>query len=96
MGKKTADFTPEAIGKLAQDKPVVYKLFDRRGENIYTGSAKRGEVADRIKDHLPGGPAAIQGAVKVEIQQHPSIDKAVQSEAAITRRSKPKYNKRGQ
>jgi len=53
--KKTAKFNPGDIGKLAKDKPVVYKLFDVKDENVYTGSSKKGQVESRIKDHLPGG-----------------------------------------
>jgi len=40
-------------------KPVVYKIFDNIGENIYTGMAGRGNVHDRIKDHLPGKRATL-------------------------------------
>ncbi len=95
MGKKTADFEPDAIDNLAQDKPVVYKLLNRKGENLYTGSAKRGQVADRIKDHLPGGSHPIPGAAKVEIEQHSSIREAEGSESRIISRAKPRYNKQG-
>jgi excinuclease UvrABC nuclease subunit len=95
MGKKSADLKPEAIETLAQDKPVVYRVLNRRGENIYTGSAKRGQVADRIKDHLPLGSHPIPGAVKVEIEQHSSIREAEVSEPRIISRAKPRYNKQG-
>lgn len=95
MGKKTADFKPEAIDNLAQDKPTVYKILNSQGENIYTGSAKKGEVADRIKDHLPGGSAPIPGAVSVTIEQHTSIGDAKSSESRIISRTKPKYNRQG-
>lgn len=93
--KKTSDFNPEAIEDLAQDKPVVYKIFNQKGENIYTGSAKRGRVPDRIKDHLRGGSDPVPGGAKVKIEQHNSIEEAQKSEARIISRSKPKYNKRG-
>jgi len=95
MGKKTADLKPEAIDKLAQDKPVVYKVLNTEGENIYTGSAKKGQVADRIKDHLPGGSDPIPGGKKVRIEQHSSIREAEVSEARTISRSKPRYNKQG-
>ena len=91
---KTADFTSEGIESLAQDKPVVDKIFDRRGINIYTGSAKRGRVADRIKEHLPGAPDPIPGGVRIEIQQKQSIEEAQKSESLIISRSRPKWNKR--
>jgi len=96
MGKKkTSEFIPEAIDNLSRNKPVVYKLFNSKGKNIYTGSSKKGEVADRIKDHLPRGSHPIPGVKKVRIEQHSSIDEAKKSEGRIISRSKPKYNKRG-
>lgn len=93
--KKTADFNPEGIDGLAQGKPVVYKILDKNGKNIYTGSAKRGRVADRIKEHLPGGPDQIPGGVKVKIEQRDNIEEARKSELRIISRSRPRYNKRG-
>jgi len=93
--KKTSDFKPDAIDILAQDKPVIYKIINSKGENIYTGSAKKGQVADRIKDHLPGGSHPIPGGKKAKIEQHKSINDARKSESRIISRSKPKHNKRG-
>lgn len=95
MAKKTSVFKPEAIDNLAQDKPVVYKVLNSEGENIYTGSAKRGRVSDRIKDHLPGGSHPIPGGQKVKIEQHHTIDEAQKSESRVISRSKPKHNKKG-
>jgi hypothetical protein len=96
MGKKkSADFNSDAIGKLAQDKPVVYKLLDGKGNNVYTGSSKKGQVLDRISDHLPGGSDPIPGVKKVQIEQHSSIADARRSEERIIARSKPRHNKRG-
>lgn len=93
--KKTADFKPNAIDDLAQDKPVVYKILNTKGNNVYTGSSKKGQIADRIKDHLPGGSHPIPGGKKVKIEQHNSVDEARKSEARIISISKPKHNKRG-
>ncbi len=93
--KKSAKFSREDIGKLAQDKPVVYKLLNIKKENVYTGSSKKGQVPSRIKDHLPGGSHPIPGVKKVQIEQHNSIDDARKSEKRIISRSKPKHNKKG-
>lgn len=93
--RKTASFTPEGIDRLPGDKPVVYKILNSGGKNIYTGSAKRGQVPDRIKDHLPGGPDPIPGGARVRIEPKSSIEEARRSEARIIKRSKPPYNKRG-
>lgn len=95
MGRKTVPLNPAGIGKLPNDKPVVYKLFNRKGENVYTGIAGRGNVPDRLTAHLPGHKDAIPGADKVQIDQQSSIREAEKKEANIISRSKPKYNKRG-
>lgn len=93
--KKTVSFDPKSIDDIAQDKPVVYKILDKKDENIYTGSAKRGRVADRIKEHLPGSPDAIRGGVKVKIEQKDNIKEAQNSEERVIKRSQPRYNKKG-
>ena len=92
---KTANFTPDGIDQLPNDQPVVYKIKNRAGTNIYTGVAQRGQVHDRLKDHLRGAKDAIPGATKAHIQQKDNIRAARKSESAIISRSKPKYNKRG-
>ena len=59
MLRKTARMTSREIQTPPLVKPVVYKIFDNIGENIYTGMAGRGNVHDRIKDHLPGKRATL-------------------------------------
>jgi excinuclease UvrABC nuclease subunit len=92
---RTAKFNAEGIESLPKDKPVVYRILDSDGENIYTGVAKRGRVSERLAEHLPGGPDPIRGAAKVRIEQKTSINEAKGSEERIIKRSKPKYNKKG-
>jgi excinuclease UvrABC nuclease subunit len=94
-GKKSGRFNAEGIESLADDKPVVYKIKDAKGNNIYTGSAKRGRVTDRLEEHLPKGKDAIPGGKTVEISQKSSISEARKSEERIIRQSQPKHNKRG-
>ena len=94
-GKKTAKFDADGIANLAKNNPVVYELLNDKRENIYTGSAKRGRVEERLTEHLPGGPDPIPGAVRVKIIQKASIDDARKAEARIIKRSQPKHNKRG-
>jgi len=77
------------------DKPVVYKILDRGGENIYTGVAGKGNVRDRLEDHLPGHKNAVPGAFKVQIDQQSSIRQAGRKEDGIISRSRPKYNQQG-
>jgi len=93
--KKTATFNPEGIGTLTKNKPVVYKILDSDGDNIYTGIAKRGRVEQRLREHLPKGPDPIPGGVKVRVEPKSNITEARESEARIIKRSQPKHNKKG-
>ena len=88
--KKTAAMDAEQIGELAANMPVVYKILNEQDENIYTGSAKRGRVSERIAEHLPGGPDSIPGGVKVKIEQKPTIAQAQESEARVIKQAKPR------
>ena len=70
---------------------MVYKILSKSDENVYTGSAKRGRVTERIKDHLGEIPG-----IKVIIDQFPSIKEAKEKETNIIKRSQPKNNKAGE
>ncbi len=67
MGKKTVRMNIDRINGLPNDRPVVYKILNNKSENIYTGVAGKGNVHDRLEDHLPGHKNAIPGASKVQI-----------------------------
>ena len=95
MGKKTVRMNTDRINSLPNDKPVVYKILSGKGENIYTGVAGKGNVHDRLEDHLPGHKDAIPGASKVQIDRQSSKHEAEQKEARIISRSRPKYNQQG-
>ena len=95
MGKKTVRVSTDKINRVPNDKPVVYKIRDRQGENIYTGVAGKGNVRARLEDHLPGHKDAVPGAFKVQIDQQSSIRQAERKEAGIISRSRPKYNQQG-
>lgn len=88
--RKQAEFSRDGLKRIRDDKPVVYKIRNAKGDNIYTGSAKRGRVEARLREHLPGGKDPVPGGRKVEIDQKSSID-----EARSIRRSKPRHNKKG-
>lgn len=92
---KTAKFTKQGIKQLPKNKPVVYKLKDGAGSNVYTGIAKRGRVEDRLKEHLPGSKDAIPGVKTVQVTQQNSIAQAERSESRIISQSKPKRNTKG-
>lgn len=93
--KKTVDFNEANLGQLPNNKPVVYKILNNQGDNIYTGIAKRGRVQDRLGEHLKGRSDFIPGAKKVQVQQKASIAEAEKTEKNIISRSKPKLNKKG-
>jgi len=94
-GKKSSKFDNSGIEGLAKNKPVVYKIENSKGENIYTGVAKRGRVEERLKEHLPGAQDPIRGGVKVKIQQKSSIADALKSESRIIKQQQPAQNKKG-
>lgn len=92
---KTMHFDQNGLNKLPNDKPVVYKILNAQGENIYTGSAKRARIQERLQEHLSEGPDPIRGGVRVQIQQKSSIAEAEKMEKNIISRTKPKFNKLG-
>ena len=94
MSTKTISLDKDSIEELPESKPVVYKITNSKGTNIYTGVAKRGRVQDRIKVHLKGSDK-IPGGVKVQVIQKDSIDEAEKSESLIIARSKPRHTKKG-
>jgi len=93
-GKKSGSFDKEGIEGLAKDKPVVYTIEDNKGNNLYTGIAKRGRVEERLKEHLPGAADPIRGGTKVKIQQKSRIADAEKSEARIIKNQQPPQNKK--
>ena len=92
--RKSGKFTKEGIESLAKDKPVVYKIENSKGKNLYTGVAKRGRVGERLKEHLLGGPDPVRGGSKVKIIQKSSMDEALKSEARIIKQQQPPQNKK--
>jgi excinuclease UvrABC nuclease subunit len=90
MSKKTVKYSKEKIENLPNDKPVVYKILTGNKTNNYTGTAMKGRVPDRIKEHIGEIPGA-----KVQIEQFSSIQDALKKEANIISRTQPKYNKQG-
>jgi excinuclease UvrABC nuclease subunit len=92
--RKTVPNNKSGIEKLPNNKPVKYTIKTDSGKPNYIGTAKKGRVQDRLKEHLPGGKDYVPGS-KVKIEQHSSIREAQKSENRSIKRSKPKYNKNG-
>ncbi len=90
MGTKKVDYNKKGIDNLPNDKPVLYRIETEAGTLNYVGIAQKGEVQNRIEDHLDKIPGAV-----VRIEQFHSIDDARAKEENVIERSKPKYNKQG-
>jgi len=91
MAKKTVNNNKTSIGKLPNDKPVMYKIKTEGGNVNYVGVAKKGRVQERIEEHLQGQEDYVPGA-KVQIEQFGSIAEARKMEAAAIKRIQPKHN----
>jgi len=87
------NFNKTGTQKVPTNKPIVYKLMNKEGTIIYTGTAKRGRGSERLGDHLPGGQDPIPGAKTFQIKQKPSIVEAEKEEKQIIKKENPKYNK---
>jgi len=88
----TKKFTNKNIENIQKNKPIIYKIKNSKGTNIYTGTAKYGRVIDRLKEHLSEGPDPIKGAKYFQIKQTNSIKNAQKEEQGIIKREKPKFN----
>ena len=90
LSRKKANYNKTGIEGLPNDKPVLYRIKTGTGMDNYVGTAKRGRVQDRLKEHL----AEIPG-ITVEIQQFDSIAEAREKETNVINARKPKYNRQG-
>ena len=85
--------TKRNIDKIPANKPIIYKIKNLAGNNVYTGIAKKGRVPERLKEHLPGGKDAIPGAKTFSTKQKLSTESAKREEKRIIKDEDPKYNK---
>jgi hypothetical protein len=92
--KKTVQFNESGIEKLPEGKPVMYKILTDGGRNNYTGTAQRGRIQGRLREHLPGAKDPVPGA-KIQIEQMPSVADAQAKEARVIGRTRPPHNKQG-
>lgn len=91
MSKKNrSKYNSKEIGHLKNDKPVVYEIQTKSGNRNYVGSAKKGHIVEKIKEHL----GAIPGDT-VKIIQYSSIGDARKAATSIIAKDKPRYNKQG-
>jgi excinuclease UvrABC nuclease subunit len=90
MRKKTVRYNNEGIDKLPNDKPVLYRIMTSSGSPNYVGSAQKGNVRERIADHLGEIPGS-----KVQIERFQSIKEAERKETNVIARIKPRFNIKG-
>lgn len=94
MSRRRVPFNRSGIDRLPDDRPVVYRIQTEGGRNNYTGTAMRGRVQERLREHLPSGKDPIPGA-SVEIEQTRTIQEARRRESEVISRSRPPHNERG-
>ena len=87
--KPTASYDKAGIRTLADNKPIVYRIQNKNGKDLYVGVAKRGRAHAIIMEHLGEIPGAT-----VTIRQFDSLEEARIAEQQIINRCQPKYNRR--
>ncbi len=88
MGTKKVNYDSDGINRLPNNKPVLYTIETASGNPNYIGIAGRGNVRQRISDHLGEIPG-----VKVRIEQFSRIADAEKKETNVIKRDQPKYNR---
>ena len=94
MTKRNIPFKKSSIEKLPDNQPAVYDIQTPSGIHNYIGSAKKGQVQNRLKDHLPGGPDYIPGS-KVTVDYTDSVRDARAKEKRDIAKKQPRHNKKG-
>jgi len=90
MATKKVKFNQGGIDRLPNDKPVLYRIGTEGGKLNYAGTAQKGRVQDRLKEHLGKIPGA-----SAHIEQFSSIKDAQAKEKRVIKRNQPKYNEQG-
>lgn len=93
--KKTIKFTKINVNRVPDDKPIVYKIKDKSGNNLYTGIAGKGRVQDRLNEHKTVKGEIIPGGTKFQIAQVKNSDDAIKLEKQIIKNEQPKFNLQG-
>ncbi len=89
MAKKKVNYNNTAINSLPNDKSVLYRIKTKTGNDNYIGIASKGNVRNRISEHLGEIPGS-----NLIIEQFQSIKDARKKETNLIKRNKPKYNKK--
>lgn len=89
---RTQKFTKTNIQKVPENKSVVYKIKNIRGDNLYTGIAGRGRAQNRLLEHKQLKREIIPGGTKFQFTQAKNKERAEQIEKQIIRKEQPKFN----
>jgi len=89
---RTQKFTKANIANIPENKAIVYKIKDVKGENLYTGIAGRGRGQDRLLEHKELKKEIIPSGTRFQYAQVKNKDRAEQVEKQIIRKEQPKFN----
>jgi len=85
-------FNKTNIKSIPEEKPILYRLQNSAGNELYDGVAKKGRVQERLEEHLNLKKEKIPGATKVKFAQFSSIEKAKNAEKQLIKKLEPKFN----
>lgn len=86
-------FNKTNVESVPKNKAIVYKITNNTGKNLYTGVAGRGNVQQRLADHLKFKKDHIPGGTKFKFAQVKTKDRALKIEEKIIKKEEPKFNK---
>lgn len=89
------NFNKTNIKDVPADKPIVYRLLNNAGDELYDGIAKRSRVQERLLEHLNLKKEKISGATKIKIAQFSNLQKAEKVEKQLIKKLQPKFNIEG-
>ena len=87
-------FNKTDIKNIPEEKPILYRLLNNAGDELYDGIAKRGRVQERLIEHLNVKKEKIPGATKIKFAQFSNIKRAEKVEKQLIKKLEPKFNKR--
>jgi len=89
---RSQKFTKENVTKVPENKALLYKIKNAKGENLYTGIAGRGRGQERLLEHKNFPKEKIPGGTRFQFTQVKNKQRAAQLEKQIIRKEQPKFN----
>lgn len=90
---RTQKFTKANIGKVPQDKAIVYEINSKSRKNLYTGIAGRGRPQGRLLEHKEIKNEVIPGGARFKYAQVKTKEVAKKVERSIIKKEQPRFNK---